>query len=159
MARLTLTRPTPLFPSVAREMDEMQNRLRRFFGDTFPTENLGSAEPLVWLPVVEIAELDNELVLTAELPGMTKENVDVTFEDDVLTIRGEKKEEQEEKNGEKRYHLFERTYGAFQRSFTLPRTIDSTKIAAAFKDGVLTVRMPKTEQAKIKGRKIDILAK
>jgi HSP20 family protein len=158
MTKLTLTRPMTLFPGVAREMEDMQNRLRRYFGEGFPLETLPVMEPVGWVPAVEISELPEELVLTAELPGMAKENVEVSFEDEVLTIRGEKREEKKE-NGDKKYHVWERTYGAFQRSFTLPRTIDAAKIAATFKDGVLTVRMPKTTEAKAKGRKIEVLAK
>jgi HSP20 family protein len=159
MPKLTLSRPTPLFANVAREMDEVQNRLRRFFNEGFPVEGLPVMEPVGWVPVVEIVENKDELLVTAELPGMTKENVEVTFEDDILTIRGEKKEEHKEGNGSNQYHLVERSYGAFQRSFTLPRAIDGTKIRADFKDGVLTVHMPKTAQAKAKGRKIEIAAR
>jgi HSP20 family protein len=159
MTKLTLPRPAPMFATMAREMDEVQNRLRRFFGEGFPIENAPLTEPVGWLPVVEIVEKPDELLLTAELPGMAKENVEVLFEDEVLTIRGEKKEEKEEGNGDKRYHLWERSYGAFQRSFTLPRAIDATKIVAEFNNGVLKVRMPKTAPEKAKGRKIEIAAK
>jgi HSP20 family protein len=161
MTKRTLQRQTPLFPGVfpmAREMEDVQNRLRRFFGEGFPGE-LGMTEPVGWMPAVEIIENPEELVLTAELPGMTKENVEVMYEDEVLTIRGEKKEERKEGNGQKQFHLWERTYGAFQRTFILPRTIDATKILAEFKDGVLTVHLPKTAQAKTKGRKIEVAAK
>lgn len=161
MTKLPLPRPTPMFAGVARDFDEMQNRLRRFFTDGFPVETLPLTEPLGWLPVVEIVEKDNELVLTAELPGMAKEDVEVVFEDDVLTIRGEKKDEKREKAEKEgmRYHLWERSYGAFQRAFTLPRTIDAAHIVADFKDGILTVHMPKTALAQAKGRKIEIAAK
>jgi HSP20 family protein len=148
MTKLTLQRPAPLFPTMAREMETVQNRLRRFFGEEFPMERFGLTEPVGWIPAVEIVENPDELVLTAELPGMTKENVEVIYEDEVLTIRGEKKEEKKEGNGQKQFHLWERTYGAFQRAFTLPRIVDATKITAEFKDGVLTVHLPKTAQAK-----------
>lgn len=154
----TLLPRTPMFAGVAREMDEMQNRMRRLFDEGFPM-NLTPGEPVGWLPVVEIVENANELVLTAELPGMNHENVEVLFEDDVLILRGEKKEEVREEADDRRYHLWERTYGSFRRAFTLPRTIDPTKIVAEFKDGVLTVKMPKTPQAKAKGHKIAIAKK
>jgi HSP20 family protein len=160
MTKRTLQRPAPLFPAVfpmAREMEDVQNRLRRFFTEGFPGE-LGLTEPLGWMPAVEIVETAEELILTAELPGMTKENVEVMYEDEVLTMRGEKKEEKKEGNGQKQFHVWERTYGAFQRAFVLPRTIDATKIEAAFKDGILTVHLPKTAQAKLKGRKIEVAA-
>jgi HSP20 family protein len=159
MTKLTLPRAKPLFGNVAREMNEVQNRLRRFWDDPFLTEGLTIPEAVGWMPAVEIEETADELVLTVELPGMTKENVEVAFEDDVLTIRGEKKEEHREPNGERRYHVWERTYGAFQRTFTLPRTIEPTKIVAEFNNGVLVVKMPKTALAKAKGRKIEIAAK
>lgn len=161
MTKLPLPRPTPMFAGVAREFDEMQNRLRRFFNEGFPGDTLPMTEPLGWLPVVEIVEKDDELLLTAELPGMAKEDVEVVFEDDVLMIRGEKKDEKREKEEKEgfRYHLWERSYGSFQRAFTLPRTIDATRILADFKDGVLTVHLPKTAQAQAKGRKIEIAAK
>lgn len=155
MTKLTLPRTTTLFPSVAREIDEMQNRLRRYFNEPFALEKFPFTEPVGWLPAVEISESNDELLMTAELPGMKREEVEVVFEDDMLTIRGEKKEEKKE-NGEKKYHVWERTYGAFQRSFTLPRTIDGAKIAAEFKDGVLRVHMPKTAMAKSKEHKIEI---
>jgi HSP20 family protein len=158
MARLPVLRTTPLFSSVVREMDEMQNRLRRFLQEGFPFEPLPVTESLGWTPVVEIVENDKEYVLTAELPGLKKDNVEVQYQDGVLTIRGEKKEERKEGNGDSRYLLWERSYGAFQRSFTLPSDVDANKIEAAFSDGVLTVRMPKTAEARTKGRKIEIKA-
>ena len=154
--------PTPLF-AMERELTEARNRLRRFFGPEFGFEAFPLTEPVGWVPKVEIFETDKELVFTAELPGMLKENIEINFADDLLTIQGEKKEEKDEKmpekNGGPRYHLWERTYGAFRRTFTLPKTIDATKIVAEMKDGVLKIRMPKTEIAKAKGHKIDIVAK
>ena len=158
MTKLPLPRNAPLFAGVAREMDEMQNRLRRVFNEGLPFEGLAGREAVGWVPVVEIAESAEELILTAELPGMTKDNVEVLFEDDVLILRGEKREEKKEEDDDRRYHLWERNYGAFRRAFTLPRTIDATKIVAEFKDGVLTVRMPKTALAKARGHKIQIAA-
>ena len=151
--------PLPLF-GIEREMNEAQNRLRRFFGnelfETFPL-----TEPVGWVPKVEILETEKELLLTAELPGMERENVEITFEDEILTIQGEKKEEKyetalEEKNGGPRYHVWERTYGSFRRTFTLPRIIDAEKIEAEMKQGVLKIHMPKAAIAKEKGRKIEI---
>jgi len=156
MAKVPVLR-TPTFAGVVREMDEMQNRLRRFFNEGFP-EPFTPTEPLGWVPTVEISEKDNELVLTAELPGMTKADVEVLFEDDALVLRGEKKEEKIE-NDDRRFHLWERTYGAFRRVFILPRAIDQAKVVAEFKDGILTVRMPMAEKERIKGRKIEIMNK
>lgn len=159
---MTRLLPNPLF-AMERELTEAQNRLRRFFGTEFGPEKFPMTEPVGWVPRVEILETDKELVLTAELPGMMKEDIEINFEDDLLTIQGEKKEEKEEKmpekNGGPRYHMWERTYGAFRRTFTLPKTIDATKIVAEMKDGVLKVRMPKTEVEKVRGHKIDIAAR
>lgn len=157
MTKLPLPRPAPLLAGVAREMDEMQNRLRRVFDEGFMT-GIPVMEPLGWVPVVEIVENPGELLLTAELPGMALENIELTFEDDVLVLSGEKKEEVKE-GDDKRYHVWERTYGAFRRAFTLPRTIDPARIVAEFKDGVLKVHMPKTAEAKARGQKITIAKK
>lgn len=154
--------PTPLpFFTVDRELTEAQNRLRRFLGKEFGFEPIPLMEPLGWIPKVEIIENELDLVLTAELPGMLQENVDITFENGLLTIAGEKKEEREEKqekekNGSPRFHLWERAYGEFRRTFTLPQDIDPEKIVAQMKDGVLTITMPKTVLPKEKGRKIQI---
>ena len=156
MTRLLPT-PMPLF-ATERELSEAQNRLRRFFGNDFAFDAFPLTEPVGWVPKVEIVETEKELVLTAELPGMVKENIEINFEDELLTIQGEKKAEKEEdkdeKNGGPRYHLWERTYGAFRRTFTMPRTIDPAKIVAEMKDGILKIHMPKAAVAKPKGRKI-----
>ena len=141
-------------PAPWQDMAGMRNRLRQLFEapfdpDFFPL-NVG------WNPPVEITETDNEIMLTAELPGMTKDNVEISLEDNVLTLRGEKKEEWTEDVKERRLHVFERTYGAFQRSFTLPREVDAEKVWADFTNGVLTLHLPKAERAK--GRKIEIAA-
>lgn len=155
MTRHLMPRTTPAFTTAFREMDEMQNRLRRFFNQA-PNNDLFATEAVGWMPPVEIVEKPDALLLTAELPGMTRENIDVTFEDDVLTIRGEKTEEKREEKDEAKFHLFERFYGTFARSFVVPRTIDPSKINAQFRDGVLTVRLPKAEAAMAKGRKIEV---
>lgn len=147
----------PLISGMAREVDEMQNRLRQFFNEGLP---MGMAtEPLGWVPTVEIVEEPAAITLKAELPGMSKEDVEVLFEEDMLVLKGEKKEEVVQDDADRRYHLWERSYGAFRRAFAMPRTIDQAKIKAEFKDGVLTVTMPKVNDAKAKGRKIDILKK
>jgi HSP20 family protein len=108
-----------------------------------------------WSPAMDIVEDDGALRLTAELPGMKQEDVQIEVHEGVLTLRGEKKSEKEETKGSAR--LLERTYGAFERSFTLPRSVEADHIEAEFADGVLTVNMPKTEKAA--GRKIAIAAK
>jgi HSP20 family protein len=160
MTKILRTGPVPLFASVGKEFNEVQNRLRRLLGPEFGFEPIPLAEPVGWVPTVEIAETEEELVLTAELPGMTTDNVEITFEDDILRIRGEKKDERKvEKNGGARYHLWERNFGTFERSFALPRMIDPEKLFAEMKNGILTIHMPKADTAKVKGRKIEIAAK
>jgi HSP20 family protein len=151
--------PAP-FLSLGRELNQAENRLRKLFGPEFEF-GMPMAEPVGWVPNVEIVEHDAELLLTAELPGLVKEDVDITFENDVLTIRGEKKKEEtkEEKVDGVKWHVWERGYGEFIRSFTLPKTIETAKISAEMKDGVLKVRLPKTASPAIKGQKIEIQAK
>jgi HSP20 family protein len=102
---------------------------------------------------VNVEETKDHLVLTAELPGLRREDVEIEVENNVLTLRGRKEQSREEKE-EPRYHVWERRYGAFQRSFSLPRTVSADNIAATFENGVLRVEMPKAAEAK--GRKIEI---
>jgi HSP20 family protein len=106
------------------------------------------------IPVVDIAEKDKEYEITAELPGMDESNIDVKFADGLLTIKGEKREEKEEKK--KDYYLSERRYGSFQRSFPVPESVDTDKIEAKFANGVLTVRLPKSAEAQKNEKKIAI---
>lgn len=157
MTKLPMPRATPVFVNAFREMDEMQNRLRRFFNQG-PASDLFATETVGWVPPVEIVEKPDMLVVTAELPGIAREHIDVSFEEDVLTIRGEKTEERKEDKEEAKFHLFERFYGTFARSFVVPRTIDPTRITAEFKDGVLIVKLPKNAAAMAKGRKIEVSA-
>ena len=106
------------------------------------------------VPVVDIAEKDKEYEITAELPGLDEKNVEVKFADGFLTIKGEKREEKEEKK--KDYYLSERRFGSFQRSFQVPESVDADKIVANFKNGVLTVTLPKSPEAQKKEKKIAI---
>lgn len=104
----------------------------------------------------EISESDDRYELSLELPGMEEKDIDVSVSDDAITIKGEKRESSEKK--EKDYHLTERRYGAFQRSFALPRGVDAAKIDAKLAKGVLEVTMPKTKEAQVKKRKVDVKA-
>lgn len=132
------------------EFGLFSNRLSRVFGDAWDTpEPTGS-----WIPAVNVEEAADELVLTAELPGMREEDVNVDIENNILTIRGEKREVREEGYEEHRYHVWERHYGSFQRAFTLPSSVQANAIHAEFDAGILTVRMPKAPEAK--GRTIEI---
>ncbi|HEY7662382.1 MAG TPA: Hsp20/alpha crystallin family protein [Xanthobacteraceae bacterium] len=105
-------------------------------------------------PAVDIVDKENAYEITAELPGMEESNIDVKFAAGTLTIRGEKREEKEEKK--KDYYLSERRYGSFQRSFGVPEGVDADKIEASFKNGVLTVTLPKKPEAQRQEKKIAI---
>jgi HSP20 family protein len=136
--------------SPALELDRMQHRMQQVFDDVFRTRFL--TEEMPWIPSVQMTETDGSIEITAELPGVGKDDVGVDLENNVLTIHGEKKEEKEEK--EKERYLYERYYGSFQRSFSLPTPVDENKVTASFKDGVLKIHLEKTAEAK--GRKIPI---
>jgi len=109
-----------------------------------------------WSPAVDIYETENELVLKADLPEVDQKDIDVRVENQTLTISGERKFE--EKQAENGYHRIERSYGSFVRSFAVPNTFDTEKVAAAFKNGVLTVTLPKKEHAKPRQVKIESAA-
>jgi HSP20 family protein len=156
--------PWQPFESLRQEIDRLFDDVTRGFagspsyrrlaefGPSWPWESASS----VAAPAVDVAEKEKEYQVTAELPGMDESNVQVTLVDDVLTIRGEKQEEKEEKD--KSYHLSERCYGSFQRSFQLPPGVDQSKIEASFRNGVLTVVLPKAPEAQAKTKKIAIKA-
>jgi len=138
----------PLDP--LQELSRVENRIRRLFDEPFALPFF--AETLAWVPPVDVTETDGNLVVTAELPGMKKEDVEVDLANGVLTIRGEKKEETERKDGD--LHVTERSYGSFRRAFMLPGTVDEAKVQAEFTDGVLRVTLPRTEMPE--GKKITI---
>jgi len=131
-----------------QELDDLTHQLGAF-GDRWNQALQGSA----WFPAVNIEENRDEIVLTAELPGVRREDVEIEFENQVLTLRG-RKEESRTEGEEGRALLWERRSGSFGRSFALPRTVSGDSIEAIFADGVLRVRMPKVPEAK--GRKIEI---
>lgn len=108
----------------------------------------------VVMPDVDVTETDTELRITAELPGMEEKDIEIELSGNLLTVRGEKKEEREETK--KDYHISERRYGSFRRTLQVPESVNTAKIGAAMKNGVLTVVLPKTEEAKTKTRKISI---
>jgi HSP20 family protein len=124
-------------------MTALQREMNQIF-DEFLTRSWGA--PLSrfegrFTPRVNVEERDDEIEITAELPGMEAEDVDLTLTDDALTISGEKREEKEEERGN--YHYMERSYGSFRRSIPLPGTVDADEVDATFKNGVLTITMPK----------------
>jgi len=129
-----------------REFAVMQDRLNRLFGNVYlRDEDTGFRGS--WVPSVDIYETEkHDLVLRAELPGISREDIEVTVENGTIVIKGEKKFDTEVK--EEHYRRIERTYGTFHRSFTLPNTVDAAKVAAEYKNGVLTVTLPFKEEAK-----------
>ena len=137
---MALVRWDPVRELAGMEVDRLNRMFSEFYGEAF---NRGS------LPPVDIYETeDREFVIKAELPDMKREDIHLTFENNVLTLRGERKFEQESRR--ENFHRIERSYGNFSRSFTLPNTVDAARISATYKDGVLTVRLPQREDAKPK---------
>jgi HSP20 family protein len=134
-----------------RELEEVSERLNRAFGRSGlarATEDKGTFLTFDWAPSVDIAETPEAFEIKAELPDVKKEDVRVTVEEGQLRISGERKQEKEERG--KKFHRVERSYGSFMRSFSLPENVDDSKLSAEYKDGVLNVRLPKTEKAKPK---------
>lgn len=118
----------------------LRREIDRLFEDTF-----GRGEGMsTWNPAVDVRETDQELALELELPGIKPEEVELTAENGVLTIRGEKRSERKEGDESSRYHMVERSYGSFTRSFQLPQGIDETKIEADYNNGILSIHIPKT---------------
>jgi HSP20 family protein len=144
MARMFDLIPRTSFMFPVRDMFD------RFFDD----ERVGNilSEDKSFVPAFDIAESDTEYSVIAELPGIDEKDIDVTLTDGILTIKGEKKQETEEKDGT--YHRIERRYGSFQRSFRMPDGVQGDKIDATYKDGVLKLMIPKSENSEVK--KIEI---
>ena len=144
---MTLVRWDPF-----QELVSWSNRLNRTLNDPMGTRTEDAFG--AWAPPVDIFEKDQNLVIRAEVPGVNKSDIDVRIENGVLTLRGERRQEKEISD-ENAYRL-ERTYGAFTRSFSLPTTVDASRIEAVYKDGVLELKVPKLEAAKPK--KVEIQA-
>jgi len=140
-----------------REFAQLQDRLNRAFSDAYGRSDEGLLSSGSWLPPVDIYQNgDHELVLKAELPDMTREDIDVTVDNGTLTIKGEKKLSGEVK--EEQFHRVERRYGTFSRSFSLPPTVDPTRVGADYRNGVLTIKLPMREEAKPRQIKVDVAA-
>lgn len=131
-----------------REMDSLFDR----FLDWRPFGGEGAVS--VWRPVLDVSETPKEVVIKAELPGMDPKEIDISLRDNVLTLKGERKQEKEQKDED--YHRVERSYGSFVRSFRLPAEVESEKVDASYKDGVLNIRLKKT--AKSAAKKIEVKA-
>jgi HSP20 family protein len=136
-----------------RDLGLLQDRMNRMFDDA--GRGWRADEPAAtttWSPSVDIFETEGEIVVKAELPGLDRKDISLHLENNVLTLRGDRKFEKETK--EENYHRIERSYGNFSRSFSIPATVDEEKIRADYKDGVLHIVLPKKEQAKPKQIKI-----
>lgn len=156
---------TPL-ATLREEVDNLFERfaedwpsLPRLFGEgwTFPAadvEKLVKFPSLELTPRVDVSESDDAYDIAVELPGMTEKDIELTLSDDSLTVKGEKKEEREEKK--KNYHVRECSYGSFQRTFRVPSGVDHNKVKAAYSKGVLNISLPKTEVAKNSKRSIQV---
>ena len=159
-------RPDLPAPERWAHFDTLRHEIDRLFEDFAPAfwrrpSRTGRAltphvETWPMIPAVDLRERNGGYEITAELPGIDPEAIEVKLTDGMLTIRGEKKEETEKEEAD--YHLSERRYGSFQRSFSLPDSVDAKKIEAAFANGVLTVSLPKTEKAKASEKKIEVKA-
>lgn len=137
---MAIVRWEPTRELASMEVDRLNRMFESFYNDAFSR---------TWTPAVDIYETpDHQVVVKVELPDMKREHIGITFENQVLTIRGERK--RDESVSREAYQRLERFYGQFSRSFTLPPTIDAGRISATYKDGVLTVAMPQREEAKPK---------
>jgi HSP20 family protein len=137
-----------------RDFERMRRDMDRLWESFFERGTLRGEEAGEWLPSLDVAETKNEIVVKAEVPGLEPKDIDISLSDGLLTIKGEKKQEREEK--EENYHLVERSYGSFTRSIRLPKEVQSDKINASYKNGVLKVVLPKSEEAKKKEVKIKV---
>lgn len=136
----------------------MQREMNRVFDSFSRNWGLGSFPELTgsFMPRLDVTENARAFTVTAELPGMSEKEIDLSISGDTLTIRGEKKEEKEEKDKDKNYYYSERSYGAFLRTIPLPRQVEADKVSASFKKGVLTITLPKTAAAMESTKRIDV---
>lgn len=140
---------TPAKWSPIKELEDLQQRLTGWLGRPPWRSETGGREALTvaeWAPLVDISEDETEYLIKAELPDVPREAVKVSVENGVLAIQGERRFEKEEKN--KRYHRIERSYGSFLRSFGMPEEVDPARVSAEFRDGILRVHLPKSEQSR-----------
>lgn len=146
-----------VWQSFRGDMDRLFDRFAGGFGmPSFPRLFDVERSATYSVPAIDVAETDKAFTVTAELPGMDEKDIDVSVTGDLLVLKGEKREEKEEKN--KNYYLSERSYGQFQRTFTLPGGIDRDKIGADFSKGVLKITLPKSVEAQKQQKKIEVKA-
>ncbi|MEN3037978.1 MAG: Hsp20/alpha crystallin family protein [Candidatus Kryptonium sp.] len=151
---MTLTKWSPI-RDLATEIFDLQREINKMFSRFFREfEEEEEIRVTRWSPRVDISETDDEYIVRAEIPGVNKDDIKITIKENMLTISGEKKQEKETKN--ENFHRIERVYGSFSRSFTLPGAVKVDKVEAKFKDGVLTIKLPKVEEAKTKEIEIKV---
>jgi HSP20 family protein len=140
---------------LVRELASMQDRMNRIWGNVYDRGREDVSGGGAWLPAVDIYETgEKEIVLKAELPGLKREDIDLTVENNTLTIRGNRR--RDDGIADAQYHRSERVYGTCSRSFTLPNTVDASRVKAEYRDGVLTVRLPFREEAKPRQIAVDV---
>ncbi len=149
---MSLIRFNPLFTEFP--FRSFEDSLSRLFQEQRQQVTPSSAKP--WTPAVDILETENELIVKAEVPGVTEKDIDIQIVDGALVLKGERKFEEEKKDEKSGYRRVERSYGAFARYFSLPETVDPEKVKADYKHGVLTVTLGKKELAKPKQIKVAI---
>ena len=140
-----------------KDFGSLQERINRMFDDTIRTLHPTDGEELekgTWAPAVDIYETNDSFVVSADLPGLNKDEIQIDLKDNTLTLKGEKKFE--EKVSKDNYIRVERAYGSFVRSFTLPQNVDPEKIKAKYKEGILEMTIPKKEEAKPKQIKVEL---
>lgn len=131
-----------------RDLYRLQEDMDRFIDDFFHGFPGREVETGMWSPSVDICETEDAVIVTAEVPGMKKDDIKISIQDNVLMLKGEKHQEKEAK--QENYHRLERVYGSFRRSFSLPASVDASKVKASYKDGVLRIELPKKEEARPK---------
>jgi HSP20 family protein len=138
----------PILRHLSNSNRNVSNEIDRFFGDFWRSDFpiFISDRDITWTPRMDVKESEDVYILHADLPGLKQDDVKITLHDRVLTVSGERKHEADKKD--EKYHYMERTYGSFQRSFTLPSSINGAEIKAEYKDGVLNITLPKTEDSK-----------
>jgi len=136
-----------------RDMVSLREKMNRLFEDVFTGRgNDKELASSTWAPAVDIFETENELVMSAEIPGIDEKDIEIKLEDNTLTLKGERKFEKETK--EENYHRIERSYGSFYRAFTLPNSVDLDKIHAEHENGILKITLPKRQELKPRNVKI-----
>lgn len=129
-----------------RPFEEIQKEIDKLFSEAFRGLDVRRGEYGMLIPEVDIYETDDAIFVEMEVPGIKKKDLEIKIEDGILTIKGEKSSEKDNKS--RNYHLYERSYGMFQRAFRLPDSIDTTKVKAKYEDGVLKIELPKKEEVK-----------